>query len=119
LLSAELARRGDAGRHRLFDQDVLARLEASLREFSVLIHAGQHKNCIDIVNREERSRGGWRRDRWIKARDRRSLVAVDVENGSQARKAVLLELANQPAIGSLKDATESKYPESKHVCQRP
>jgi hypothetical protein len=43
------------------------------------------------------------------------LVAIDVECGGQSRLAVLLKLADQLAVGPMKDATESKYPESKHV----
>ena len=110
----QLARRGDAGRHRLFDQDVFARLESGLRQFRMFVHARQHKNRIDIVTRDELCCSGGRRDRWMHGGDRRRLVAVDVECGGQSRLPALLELADQLAIRPQKDATESKYAESKH-----
>ena len=115
----QFARRGDAGRHRLFDQDVLARLESGLREFRVLIHAGQHENQVDVFTRDKRRRRVGSRDRRMHGCDSRSLVGVDVECGGQSCLATLLELANHLAVGAQKDATESKYPDSKHVCQRP
>ena len=115
LSSQQLARGCDAGRHRLFDQDVLACLKPGLRELGMLIHAGQHEHRIDIVTRDELRRRGGRRDRRMHGRDGRGLVAVDVECGGQSRLAALLELANQLAVGPQEDATESEYSESKHV----
>ena len=94
---------------------MFTRLEGGLRQFGVLIHAGQNQNRIDIVVRDERRSSGGRRNRWMHGCDRRGLVAVDVECGGQSRLAALLELTNQLAVGPQKDATESKYSESQHV----